>query len=511
MEKHPLFLTTDLHHMNAYFLGIDIGTQGARVALIDTTGAIIGSAGEVFGLDARSREEQSPGHWWTACILSIRGLLQHEQVKAATPYIKAITVTSTSGTVIPVDDNYRPLHDALMYSDKRSAVQALACTEAALKYHNKGYTAFNSSSGLAKMVWFVETYPEKAARIHRWLHAADYITGRLCGAWGITDFTNAFKSGYDISDYCWPAWLHQHLPLKRQWLPEVQPSGDVIGTLLPELAAEFGLPASIAVTTGITDGCASQIASGAINPGQWNTTIGTTMVIKGVTRKEVTDPLGRIYNHRHPAGFWMPGGASNTGADWITTEFSEDLDALNHAAAALIPTGIIAYPLRQEGERFPFLAPQARGFEPADLAAGASDISGSDAAARALRYTASMEGVAYIERYAYELIEQLSGEKVDAVFTAGGASNSDAWLTIRANVLARPIHKMKHVSGAMGAAIVAASTTHFTSVIEAVKNMVAIGKTTEPTVRLVAAYEQGYREFIAVLQQKGYIKEENYA
>jgi len=484
--------------MTPYFLGIDIGTQGARVALVDAAGDILGLAGQAFELNGPSREEQSPEDWWDACMNSIRILMQQDQARAAAPGITAVAVTSTSGTVIPVDDNYRPLHDALMYSDKRSASQALKCTAAALKYHNKGYTAFNSSSGLAKMVWFVETYPEKAARLHRWLHAADYITGRLSGVWGITDYTNAFKSGYDISDYCWPEYLYDHLPLRKEWLPEVLPSGAVIGKLNPDLASKLGLPLSIAVTTGITDGCASQVASGAINPGEWNTTIGTTMVIKGVTRNEVPDPSGRLYSHRHPAGYWMPGGASNTGADWVTGEFDDELDFLNQAAARLIPSGQIAWPLRQEGERFPFVAPQARGFEP-------------DGLSNALRYTANMEGVAYIERYAYELIEQLSGEQVKAIFTAGGASNSDAWLTIRSSVLNRPIFKMQHVSGAMGAAVLAASRSYFDSIIVAVANMVKVDKTVVPSQKLIGPYEQGYRKFVAVLRDKGYIKEENYA
>ena len=483
---------------NTSFLGIDIGTQGARVALVSADGNIIASAGQVFELTGHSREEQSPIDWWKACLDSIHKLLQQPGAQTAAPRIKAVAVTSTSGTVIPVDENYRPLHDALMYSDKRSAIQAQRCTAAALKYHNRGYTAFNSSSGLAKMVWFVETYPEKTARIHRWLHAADYITGRLCGAWGITDFTNAFKSGYDISDYHWPDYLYTQLPLKKEWLPEVLPSGAVIGALDANLAAQLNLPGSIAVTTGITDGCASQVASGAINPGEWNTTIGTTMVIKGVTRNEVTDPLGRIYSHRHPAGYWMPGGASNTEADWVTEEFTEDLEQLNRAAANLIPTGLMAYPLRQEGERFPFIAPQARGFEPVGVI-------------KALRYTANMEGVAYIERYAYELIEHLSGEKVNAVFTAGGASNSDAWLTIRSNILNKPIYKMQHVSGAMGAAILAASTSHYESIIEAVKRMVRNEKTVEPAEHLAGLYEEGYHKFLAALRTKGYIKDEIYA
>ena len=476
-----------------YFIGIDVGTQGARVMLVDANGTVIGSAGQVFELNDESREEQSPAGWWAACYQSLTELLQSNAAKNVLTDIKAIAVTSTSGTVIPLDQNHQPLHNALMYSDKRAVKQAEVCTAAAIKYHNKGYTAFNFSSGLAKMVWFVETYPAKADKIATWIHAADYVTGMLSDIWGVTDYTNAFKSGYDVGNYNWPAYLYTNLPLKKEWLPQVVPSGDVIGTLSKEIAEQLGLPDGVQITAGITDGCASQIASGAINPGDWNTTIGTTMVIKGVTRNEVLDPLGRLYSHRHPAGYWMPGGASNTGADWVTNEFGDDLIGLNEQAAHLIPTGDIAYPLRQEGERFPMVAPQARGFEPEELT-------------KAERFTANMEGVAYLERYAYELIEHLSGERVNAVYTAGGGSSSDVWLTIRSNVLNRPLYKMQQASGAVGAAVLAASKTYYSSVVEAVKQMVMIEKEIQPEKELAAKYEANYQQFLKIMQQKGYIK-----
>ncbi|WPU92724.1 FGGY-family carbohydrate kinase [Mucilaginibacter sabulilitoris] len=479
--------------MESYFIGIDIGTQGARVVLADAKGDIISSAEQVFPLNDQSREEQSPKEWWDACYRSLSALLQGEEAQAIAGNIEAIAVTSTSGTVIPLDENNQPLHNAIMYSDKRSVHQAEKCTAAAVKYHHHGYTAFNFSSGLAKMIWFQETYPEKAAKIAKWIHAADFVTGMLSNVWGVTDYTNAFKSGYDVSKYEWPEYLYTRLPLKKEWLPQVVPSGTVIGTITAYIANELGLPKTVKITAGITDGCASQIASGAINPGEWNTTIGTTMVIKGVTKNEVPDPHGRLYSHRHPEGYWMPGGASNTGADWVTNEFGDDLLNLNEQAGRLIPTRHIAYPLRQEGERFPFIAPQARGFEPEGLT-------------REEQFAANMEGVAYLERYTYEMIEQLSGEKVNAIYTAGGASNSDTWLRIRSNVLNKPVYKMKHVSGAMGAAMLATSKTYYGSLTEAVKQMVLIEKEIHPEKELAEQYEANYREFIAVMQQKGYIK-----
>ncbi|WP_341840023.1 FGGY-family carbohydrate kinase [Chitinophaga caseinilytica] len=470
--------------MEHTFIGLDVGTQGARAILADAHGRVLASFSEPFALSAASREEQSPEQWWEACERLLSQILQ--QPEAAS--LRAIGVTSTSGTVIPVDEAGTPLHPAIMYSDGRQAETGQRCKALAQKYHPQGYTAFNTTSGLPKMVWFAEQFPEKARRIHKFIHAADFITGKLTGNFNVTDFTNVLKSGYDVANERWPEYIWGHLPIRREWLQEVIPSGTPVGSVTAHIAR---MPANVLVTAGMTDGCASQIASGAVTPGAWNTTIGTTLVVKGVTEKPVPDPLGRLYNHRHPQGFWMPGGASNTGADWISKHFPGNLDALNEAAAAMVPTGKLYWPLEQPGERFPFVAPQAKAFETPGLEG-------------AEKFAAGMEGVAYIEKMAYELIEQLSGETVKAVYTAGGASNSHVWLRIRACVLGVPVHKMQEVSGAAGAAILAASQTHYGSISEAAAAMTHIDKTMLPEPGLQGAYAEGYRSFREKLKEKGY-------
>lgn len=478
-----------------YFVGIDVGTQGARIALLDDKGVLVAAAQEEFPLTGGSREEQPPQMWWEACRGCWRRLAKEVKSSAGLAGVRAVAVTSTSGTVIPLGAGNVPLHAALMYSDGRSASAADLCSNAALKYNPSGYTNFNASTGLSKMVWFARQFPEKAALIRRWIHAADYLAGKLCGRWDVTDHTSALKSGYDLQKLEWPSYLYEVLPLKKEWLPEVTAPATRLGTLLPEVAAEFGLPDGVAVVAGMTDGCASQVASGAMSPGAWNTTIGTTLVIKGVTRNRVVDPEGRLYNHRHPdpAGGWMPGGASNTGADWITARFGDRLSALNEKAAALIPTGHLAWPLEQRGERFPFIAPGARGFEPAGL---------DDAQ----RFAAGLEGVAYVERCAYQMIEELSGEKVKSVYTAGGGSNSDVWLTIRSNVLDLPVHKMRYTTGSVGAAIVAAAGSRFHSVAAAAEALTQIEKTVRPDKALSSRYAVLYRQFVALLKEKGYLR-----
>lgn len=467
----------------AVFLGLDVGTQGARAVALDEIGRLVASARRDFQ-DA-SPQEQSPDMWWDACLAVLRAV---GATLAGTPELLAValSVTSTSGTVIPIDDRQRPLHAALMYADKRSAEQAKRIAAIAPEL------GANSSWGLPKILWYREEHPETAARIAAWRHAGDLILGRLTGRWDVTDVTSALKTGYDPVAERWPAWIEAELGVPGGWLPRVAPSGTLLGTLLPDIAAKTGLPASIEVTTGMTDGCASQVATGAVRPGDWTCTIGTTLVIKGVTTRPIADPSSGVYSHRHPDGGWMPGGASNTGGEWIARDYAgTDLEALDWAAAALIPTDGIAYPLRQQGERFPFVCPGARGFDPPGFAGAAL-------------YAARLEGTAYLERLALERLERLAGEPVRSVYAAGGGSRSDLWLRIRAAVLGRPVAKARNGEGAVGAAVIAAAGTRFGSLGAAAASLTGIEATIEPGAMTVA-YEEGYRRFVAALRDRGYL------
>ena len=71
---------------------------------------------------------------------------------------------------------------------------------------------------------------------------------------------------------------------------------------------------------------------------------------------------------------------------------------------------------------------------------------------------------------------------------------------------------MKNVSGSMGAAIMAASQTHFKDLVTATQAMTHLEKEYLPEFELSSSYDIHYNEFIALLKQKNYIKkEDNYA
>ncbi|MDR6552011.1 FGGY-family carbohydrate kinase [Paenibacillus qinlingensis] len=476
------------------FIGADIGSQGVRVMALDEQGELLAADAVTFEL-ANTREEQSPALWWEALTGCLSRIVHDLKTLHAGISIEALSVTSTSGTMIPLDERNEPLGPALMYSDPRSQLEAKACTLAA-QGDPCAYTTFHASSGLPKIIWFGNQYPHLMERTKRWVHAADYLIGKLSGVWGVTDYTNCLKTGYDLVRDRWPSYISEKLGIPSEWLPTVVAPGTVLGTISVEASQLTGLPAQVRIVAGMTDGCASQIASGAIRPGEWNTTIGTTMVVKGVTQQPILDPLGRLYNHKHPQGFWMPGGASNTGADWVSRDYQgADLAVLNQRAGEMTPTPWVAYPLRQKGERFPFVAEDACGFEPQGLTPEQ-------------RFAARMEGVAYLERLSYDIIEGLSGERLSAIYTAGGASNSLVWLQIRSSVSGRPIQKMKHTEGAAGAAVLAASQTRFSNLEEAGSAMIRPALTVEPAAPSVCEqYEMRYKQFVQQLRDNGFYHE----
>jgi sugar (pentulose or hexulose) kinase len=478
---------------SAVLIGIDIGTQGVRAIGMADCGELIASAQRSF-TQRQLHEEQDPQQWWFMLIATLQSLVKEMGKLVSFDRIKALSATSTSGTVIPMNHHNEPLGPALMYSDSRSAEEARMCTLASERQTFDPAVAYHYSYGLPKMVWYTHQFPQQAAQIAGWCHATDFILGKLSGVWGITDYTNSLKTGYDLEGSRWPAYISEELGLNAAWFPKVVPSGTVIGTLDKAVAEQIGLPAGIQVVTGMTDGCASQVASGANAPGDWNTTIGTTLVVKGVTRSRIIDPYDRIYNHKHPQGYWMPGGSSNTGADWISSDYgTDDLSRLNEAVSGLVPTPWLSYPLKRQGERFPFLCDAARGFDPQGLTAEQL-------------FAARLEGVAFIERLSYELVERLSGEPVSRIYSAGGGSLSDVWLQIRSSVMEKPILKMKHTEGATGAAIIAASGTVYSGLTEAAEKMVRLDKVMEPSPALVEAYDEKYKKFVDKLAGAGYLK-----
>ena len=478
-------------------IGVDLGTQGARAIAVDRTGVQVASAREalpsaaVVAAAPGEGHEQNPEHWWRAVSACLRGL-----TGSLTPgsSVSGVAVDSTSGTILPVNDDGEPLGPALMYNDARARDLVPKVREAGADVEARLGFIFDASFALPKILWLARERPAVFARARRFVHAADFIVGRLTGDYGMSDWSNALKTGYDLLEGRWPAFIQRDLGIPLEKLPRVAAPGTLIGRVHAQGAASTGLPEGTPVLAGATDGTAAQIASGAVGPGAWNSTLGTTLVIKGITKGLVIDPAGRIYSHRHPEGWWMPGGASNTGAEWVEREFpGADLQDLGARAAGRVPSSIVRYPLVRRGERFPFRNPDAEGF------ALGSPSDSLDA------FAAGLEGVALLERLAYETLIEMGAPVGELIHVTGGASRSDVWLRIRASALGRTLLRPVISETAMGAALLAASAVWFDTLSRAAREMVRVDMAVDPDRSLAAAYADAYQRFVSELSRRGYL------
>ena len=482
-----------------YFLGIDLGTGGVRVIICDEQGS--SKAGCSVALREAEVSNLPPGFheqrveaWWPAAVQAIGGALRQFKKAGASPReISAIGITSTSGTVVPLDERNQPLRSALMYNDGRAVLEAEELNEKYPEFPAKAGWSFQPSFALPKILWVMRREPEVARAVKRWAHAGDYLVGRLTGEFGASDYSTALKTGYDLLDLCWPSFLETVAGLPQGAFPRILAPGEAIGTVCAAAARQTGLRRGTVVCAGMTDASAALFAAGACEPGDWNTALGTTIGIKGITRSLLRDPQGRVYCHRHPMGFWLPGAASNVGGECLQAAFSgRDLPELDGKAWERGPSSVVLYPLARRGERFPFVKPDAEGFrlgEPQDEI----DL-----------YRGHLEGVAFTERLGYEVLVGLGAEKGARIHATGGGSRSRVWLQIRADILGEILVRPRLPESAFGAALLAASHIAYRNVTQAVQGMVKVEAVCEPS--SPDLYAEKYQRFREACRKRGYIE-----
>lgn len=473
------------------WLGIDLGTQSVRVVAVDGSGHVLSQASRpLTGRRDRGRHEQDPEQWWTAVCAATRETL----AGAPRAQVQGVAVDATSGTVVLVDADGTPVTPALMYDDRRAADHLDRVNEVGADLWSAlGYVRMQAVWGLPKALWLFAT---DAARDPgtRLLHQADLINERLCGHRVPTDPSTALKTGVDLLRTQWPQDVLADLGLDVDRFPSVCAPATVLGTVGAEASEQTGLPPGTPVVAGLTDGCASQLGAGCVAPGSWNSVLGTTLVLKGVTQDLLRDPTGAVYSHRSPGGGWLPGGASSVGAGRLTEQFAgRDLDALGALAARRSPTGVLLYPLTGVGERFPFVAPTAEAFT--------VGVPGDDVEA----FAAVMQGVAFVERLAYEHLSSLGAPVGGQVVATGGGARSAVWNQLRADVLGRPLALPLAGDSAMGMAVLAACVTTDRPLAQTAAEMVRVGEIVEPDAGTREVFDDLYGRFVTELLSRGWL------
>jgi sugar (pentulose or hexulose) kinase len=460
------------------FLGIDLGTTGIRAILSDEKGRVIGSSAKsIESSFVRSPDprisEQDPRGWEPVLLDLLQELFSH----ASAYELTAVCCDSTSGTIIAVDKSSRPVFNAILHNDTRAEEESA--------YINENTSIIvKPSFALSKILWIMRNREDIWEKTHRFIHAADYVKGLVSGEFGPTDFSNAVKTGYDLVHERWPDEIEGVLGVPLERLPEVVRTGVAAGELKREIREQFGVKKRVPVVAGATDSTTGFYSSGAQNPGDWNTTLGTVLGIKGIAREFIEDPEGLLYAHRHPAGYWLPGAASNCGGDALRAFFGEKVTEYDGRIDGMPPTGALIYPLARKGEKLPFLNNAATGF---------IDIAFCDPVHL---FKGILEGLCYVERMIYEKIERLGYPVGDTFYSMGGGTNSAEWMRIRASVMQKSVKKAAVTETAFGSCVIAAGGTFFNGLNEAIEQMVSIESSVDPDNEVKMFYEETYRRFV---------------
>src|SRR5258708_21150234 len=157
---------------------------------------------------------------------------------------------------VALDKAARPLRSAIIWADPRAVTQERWLSERIPTedvYRITGHR-LSASYSLPKMLWLRDNQPEIYRSTYKFVHAKDAIVARLTGVF-VTEPSDASGMNlYDLERGGWSASIVDAAQLDIGQLPDVRPSTDVVGAVLPQVAEEVGVPAGTPVVIGGGEG-----------------------------------------------------------------------------------------------------------------------------------------------------------------------------------------------------------------------------------------------------------------
>lgn len=462
----------------AKFLGIDVGTSGCKVLLIDDTGKILKQASAEYPLSVPQPmwSEQNPEDWWTgvqSCLAEIGETGD------------AIGVTGQMHGAVFLDDKDEVIRPAILWNDQRTAAECAEIDRTVGADVVRATTCNPPLTGFQapKLLWLRNHEPENYRRLRSLLLPKDYIRFKLTGV-KATEVSDASGTGvFDVPHRRWATDMMEALGLDPSIFPASFESSEVTGH------TAHGVP----VVGGGGDQAAGAVGTGAVRPGVISASLGTSGVVFTAIDEPRYDPTGAAHTFCHANGKWHAmgvmlacGGALRWYRDTFFPGGSYDAISAEAATAPLGCEGLTFLPYLT-GERCPHNDPLARAtFGGLTLAHGRSHIS-----------RAVFEGISYGLLDCLERLRSL-GATADEIRVTSGGAKSKFWLQMLADMFGTPCVTLAGDEGpAYGAAILASvGVGHCATVQDACLAMIKVSSRTEPSSNGDAAkYAKGYEKY----------------
>lgn len=457
-----------------HVLAVDLGTGGPKVAVLAANGRIVAHAFRAVGIDLTDDggAEQSPQAWWDAIVASAHQAMADAGV--APEDIVGIGCTSQWSGTVPVDDAGAAIGPAITWMDSRGAravretvrgavnVQGYSPSKLARWVRRTGGIPSLSGKDPVGHIHFLRAErPEVYAAAAVFLEPVDYLNLRLTGLarashdsitlhW-VTDNRDINAVAYDDA-------LIELAGLQRSTLPDLVPTGSVLGGLAPDAAGALGLLPGTPVVAGTGDLHSAAVGSGAVEDFDGHLYIGTSSWISCHVSFKKTDALTNIASF--PSGIpgrYLVADEHETGGACLTwlrdnVLFPDDALARNYAVPAASPSApgnifgtlnemAASVPVGSHGVLFtPWLNGERSPVDDHTIRGGFHNLSLSSTRADMVR--AVFEGVALNSAWLLGAVEKYTKRAFGSLAFVGGGANSDLWSQIHADAMGRTIRQI---------------------------------------------------------------------
>ncbi|MEF9918816.1 MAG: FGGY-family carbohydrate kinase [Eubacterium sp.] len=484
-----------------YFMGVDTGTQSVRVVVTDISGNIVASDEQAYEIiyPKPGWAEQKPADWWDCFNRAVENVTT--ALSMGIRYsIEAISVCSTSSTVLPVAKDGTPLADAIMWMDTR-AVKEMESINAT----NHPYLEYCGGEDsvewmIPKVLWIKKNQPEIYNKSYKIIEQLDWMNYKLCGHFSTSICQAACKWNYVECEGGWDKAFFDQIGLEDyadKLVLEVKHVGEPIGIIDKAFAEKYDLNPEMIVVEGGIDAHIGMLGMGVAKPGKMAMIMGTSFVQLCFSEQKLNlDGIWGPYNDPIVPGAWLlEGGQISAGSivKWFMREF--DLDKMenpytymNAMIEKIAPgaDGLVALDFFQ-GNRTPYKDPNAKGV-----------IYGLTLShTKAHIYRALLESVALGTKNIIDNFEK-QGCPIDFIVGCGGVTKDKVWMQIIADVTGKPIIVTVDPSaGGLGCAIVASvGSKAYADFDTATRGMVKEAYTVDPNPDVYETYQKVFDTYI---------------
>jgi xylulokinase len=333
-----------------------------------------------------------------------------------------------------LDGADRPIRPAILWNDGRAAAE---CAELERREpRSRAITGNLAMPGFTapKLLWVAAHEPDAFARTRRVLLPKDYLRLRMTGAAASEMSDAAGTLWLDVGARRWSEAMLAATGLKPSAMPELFEGSQATGTLRPEVAAAWGVPADAVVAGGAGDNAAGAAGVGVIRPGDAFLSLGTSGVLFVADAGFAPNPAEAVHAFCHCLpGTWHRMSVILSAASalsWLARLLGgTEPELLAEAEAADPDIGELLFLPYLSGERTPHNDPTATG-----VFLGLTHATGRPQLVRAL-----LEGVAFAFADGQAALTA-AGTAIGEVSVIGGGARSQFWGRILAAALNRPLH-----------------------------------------------------------------------